>query len=192
MIPPDLLPPLAGQFGLWIVAGAATVEGPIVTVFAAFLAHDGILPLWPLAAVLLAGDLIGDGLHYALGRYGLARIPVRWRRRLGLGSDRMAWLVGHFGRQGARTLVVAKMTHSMGAAVLVAAGMARMPLGPFLVWNTLAGIPKTAAFMALGWYAGGAWRAIELWLGRGALAMMGLLIAAGAVFWLRRVQWRRA
>lgn len=191
MIQLDALAPLVAEFGLWIVAAAAIAEGPIVTVLSTALARQGFLPLVPLAVILLLGDLLGDLLHYALGRRGLAHMPRAWRRWLGLGPARALQLTRHFGRHGGKTLVLAKLTHSVGAPVLVAAGMARMPVGQFLGWNMLAAIPKTAVLMALGWVAGDAWRQIETWLGRWTWLVLIGIAAALAIGWVWRARWRR-
>lgn len=191
MIQLDALAPLIAEFGLWIVAAAAIIEGPVVTVLSTALARQGLLPLVPLAVILLLGDLVGDLLHYALGRRGLARMPRTWRRWLGLGPARVLQLTRHFGQHGGKTLMLAKLTHSVGAPVLVAAGMARMPLVRFLGWNTLATIPKTAALMVLGWFAGDAWRQIETWLGRWTWLFLIAVAAALAIWWIRRKRWTR-
>ncbi|MCB6179786.1 VTT domain-containing protein [Rhodobacter sp. Har01] len=185
MIPPEAWIGSLGEHGLWIVALASAIEGPIVSVLAAVLASKGAFDLVPLALVLLAGDLLGDLGHYLLGRRGLGRVPLPWRHRLGLGPDRTEALARHFDRHGGRTLVVAKLTHSVGAAVLVAAGLARMPVLPFLAFNLLAALPKTAALMALGWFAGDAYAQIDLWLSRGAFVLLLVLVGLGLI-WMRR------
>lgn len=186
MVPPDALLDGLRDYGLWIVAFAAILEGPIVTVLSSALAREGLFPLALLAPILLAGDLLGDLLHFALGRYGMRRIPPRWRRALGLGAGRVQMLARHFDTRGGRTLVLAKLTHSAGAAVLVAAGLARMPLLPFILWNLLAAIPKTAGLIALGWYMGTAWRQIDQWLGRGALVALAVILILAAIWYYRR------
>lgn len=186
MVSHDTILSLLSDFGLWIIGAVALVEGPVVTVLSGALAQQGVFPLWPLAMILLAGDVLGDLLHYMLGRYGLARIPHHWRLRVRLGPEKLSQLVGLFDRAGGRMLVLAKLTHSAGAVVLAAAGLARMPLLPFLLWNTLAAMPKTAALMALGWFAGDAWAQIELWLNWGPIAGLALLGLAGFALWVRR------
>jgi membrane protein DedA with SNARE-associated domain len=186
VIPYDTLIDWLTQYGLWIVAFAATAEGPIVTVLSAFLAREGVFPLVPLAIILVAGDILGDLGFYLLGRRGIGRVPMRWRRRFGLGPGRTEALVEHFARRGGRLLVLGKLTHSVGAAVLVAAGVARMRLVPFLAWNLVASLPKTGALMALGWVAGDAYAQIDMWLGRGAWVMLGLIALAVAIWLFRR------
>jgi membrane protein DedA with SNARE-associated domain len=63
-----------------------------------------------------------------------------------------------------------------------------MPVVPFLAWNTLAAVPKTVGLMALGWFAGDAWRQIELWLGRWTWLVLALIVAGVAIWWFRRCQ----
>lgn len=179
------------EYGLWIVALASIVEGPIVTVISALLARQGAFDLAPLYGILVLGDLIGDYGHYALGRWGFEKMSPRWRSRLGLNPERVAALTSGFERKGGRLLAFGKLTHSAGAAFLVAAGIARMPTAPFLLYNFLATLPKTAAFMALGWYAGDAYAKIDLWLERGALVMLGLIAGGLAIWYVRRRRCRR-
>lgn len=176
---PEMMTGLLADHGLWIVALASVAEGPIVSVLAAFQARQGVFEILPLALALLAGDLLGDLGFYLLGRQGLDRLRMSWRHRLGLGPARTASLARHFDRYGGRTLILGKLTHSAGAAVLVAAGLTRMPVRSFLTFNLIAALPKTAALMALGYFAGDATAQIDLWLGRGATVML-LAISLGA------------
>lgn len=173
--------------GLLVVAPIAVLEGPIVTVIAAWLASRGILQLPSLFAVVVIADLIGDSLFYTLGRWGLGRVPPRWRDRFGLHQDRLAGLAHHFDQKGGRTLAFGKLTHSAGAAVLVAAGLARMPFGQFIWYNLLATLPKSALFVALGYTLGAAYSRIDSYIASGSLIMLGLLFAAGiSLFFFRQ------
>ena len=70
---------LIAKNGLAIVAPIAVLEGPIVTVIAAWLASRGLLDVWSVSVVVILADLFGDVLFYALGRWGLHRLPLRWR-----------------------------------------------------------------------------------------------------------------
>ncbi|MEZ5722460.1 MAG: hypothetical protein R3D59_13060 [Paracoccaceae bacterium] len=118
----EMVTALLAKHGLILVAPVAVLEGPIVTVIAAWLATRGVFPLWAVALVVVAADLVGDLLLYALGRWGRAVVPTRFLDRLGLGAARLEALAGHFEVKGGRTLLFGKITHSVGFAVLVAAG----------------------------------------------------------------------
>ena len=56
--------------GSMLILPVAIVEGPVVAVIAGALSAAGILD-WPWALLMLVlGDLIGDCIYYAIGRYG--------------------------------------------------------------------------------------------------------------------------
>lgn len=177
---------LIAKDGLAILAPIAVLEGPIVTVIAAWLASRGLLDVWSVSVVVILADLVGDTIFYALGRWALHRLPVRWRYRLGLSRTRLAQVAGHFRTHGARTLVVGKLTHSAGAAVLVAAGLARMPMLRFVWVNLLATIPKSLFFVALGYAFGSAYSQIDDWIARISLLLLGLLVLGGMIWLLKR------
>jgi membrane protein DedA with SNARE-associated domain len=183
--------------GLSLLAPLAVIEGPIVTVLAGSLASAMEISLWTIAFAVIVGDLIGDALFYALGRAGPKIVPSclprRWRDRIS--AARLAGLAHHFEARGGRTLVLAKMTHSLGVIALLAAGAARMNLWSFLGWNLLATLPKSAALLGLGYWLGQmsariTHTQIELWLARGVWFGAGIGGAIVAVWvWKRRSRW---
>jgi len=183
MIGLDALALLLSKHGLAVLAPVALIEGPIVTVIAAWLASRGLFDVWSVAAVVIAADLVGDFVFYGLGRGGLARLPARWRARLGLCSDRLARLAGHFEAKGGRTLLLGKLTHSFGFAVLVAAGAARMPPLTFFWFNLIGTVPKSLAFVGIGYGFGAAYARIDDWIARASLVVIAVALLAG-VIWL--------
>lgn len=182
----DTLLTFISHHGLWLVAFLAIFEGPIIAVLAAYLAHQGVFELVPLAVVLVLADLAGDVGYYELGRHGMGWVSHRWRMRLGLRPERLERLGQHFQTRGGQTLLFGKWTHSAGSAILVSAGIARMPLPAFLLYNLVGTIPKTVAFMALGYFAGDAYARIDSWIGRGSWIMLAVLLSAGLTVWLMR------
>ena len=189
MIGLETIVALASAHGLVLVAPLAVIEGPIVTVIAAWLASRYILDVRAVAAVVIAADVVGDLTLYALGRWGLHRLPKRWRDRLGLNRARLLGLAKHFRAQGTRTLVIGKLTHSAGAAILVAAGLAKLRLWRFFWVNLLTTIPKSLFFVGLGYSIGAAYARIDNWISRASLVLGGALILVGVLWLLSR--WAR-
>lgn len=163
---------------LWLFV-IAIFEGPLVTVAAGWLARLGDVNMVHAFAALVAADLVGDLGLYLLGRYSLDRIPDRLRRWLRVTDDNVERLVRHFNHRGGRTLVIGKLTHSLGFAVLVAAGVGRMKPGAFLWYNLLGTVPKTLVLLTIGYVLGHAFGAIEFWLWRVTVVVLVLLLAAG-------------
>ncbi len=179
------IPGLISQHGLWILAPLSVLEGPIITVIAAYLAQQQLLVLWQVVVCVIIGDLVGDALHYAAGRGMLGWLPARWQQRLGITPERIAEMAKLFEAKGMRVLVVGKLTHAVGFAALIGAGAARMRFGPFLLANLLASVPKSLVFIAIGYLFGEAHEAIGQWLTIVSAVVLGLA-AGGALIWLRR------
>lgn len=184
----DMIVQLVQSYGLELVLLLSVVEGPIVTVIGGWLAKAGLLSFWGVYVVCVVGDLVGDVLFYYFGRSGMQVLPQRWLGRIGLGEERIARLTGHFETKGGRTLVVAKWTHALGAAVLPAAGAARMPLPAFLFWNFVATLPKALFFLMIGYSLGQAYASIDNWIWRGSV----FVVILATVLLLIRLVGRRA
>ena len=165
---------LVSIWGLWVLLPVTIIEGPVATVIAGWLIKIGALPILPTFAAVLAGDVIGDLLYYALGHQGLRRMPERWRARLGLNERRIMALSARFDRDGMAFLIAAKLTHGAGAPVLAAAGMAGMRLLPFLLANTAAGGVKAAALLTVGYILGQ--EAVLGWLLPAAVLIAALVL----------------
>lgn len=178
---------LIQQYGLLILTPIAVLEGPIVSVIGGYLGGQGLLNLWALMVALVFADLLGDAILYLVGRRGGVLLPRRLRARLQAGSGMQERLKRQMRDRGGRVLVIAKLTHGAGFAVLLAAGAVRYPFGRFLLFNLLATIIKTGALVALGWWMGDQWQRAEVWMDRAIVAVVALAIVGGLV-WLHRAR----
>jgi membrane protein DedA with SNARE-associated domain len=181
---------LIQNHGLWILAPFAILEGPIVTVIAAYLAHLGYMNIFAVYLICVGGDLIGDGLLYAVGRFGVGLLPDRLMRLLGLTEARQIALTQHFEAKGGRTLLFGKWTHSAGMPILIAAGMAHMGFGRYIWLNLLGTIPKTLIFVLIGYFLGAAYSVIDTYIYRGSQVLLGAMVLMGCAYLIWN--WRRA
>lgn len=142
---------LLQEQGLAILFVLALIEGPIVTVIAGGLAGRGVFDPLAVLAVALAGDVLGDVLLYAVGRFCPDLARRMFGRRLPVEAARLR---GLFARRGGWLLVIGKLTHVAGFAVILTAGFARMPPGVFLAYTLGAALPKVAVLAGAGWVFG--------------------------------------
>ncbi|MDO8884470.1 MAG: VTT domain-containing protein [Pseudotabrizicola sp.] len=175
---------LIRDYGLLIIAPVAVLEGPVISVISGYLAKAGLVPLRLVFLVLLLADLAGDILLYVIGRKGRAGMALPWLSRFGVTRRRLASVIRAFRKNDARILVLGKLTHSAGFAVLLAAGMARMPFLRFLALNTAATVPKVALCMAVGWWFGAIGDRVGPWL-LGATVLTSICIALFAAHHFR-------
>lgn len=172
--------------GLWVLAPLSVMEGPIVTVIGGWLASLKLMNPVAVFVCVVIGDVVGDSLLYATGRgVRLDRLPLIGRY-LRIPRATLVPLVRGFRDRGVRLLVLGKLTHAAGFAVLIAAGAARMNFALFALVNVLASIPKSLALMALGYGIGAAHAKVAQWLSWGSALVLILVVIGGAI-WL----WRR-
>lgn len=163
------------EYGYPLLLPLAVVEGPIVAILAGFLVAGGTLDFGWVLLLLVLGDVIGDAIYYALGRFGRAPSGALGRR-LGLTATRLRDIEQRLSHDAVKMLCLGKWTHAIGAVVLVGAGVVRVPLPKFLLVNLLASLPKCAVLMAIGYFAG---NSTPFFLHHMILGSL-LLLAAGA------------
>lgn len=169
--------------GLAILFVLALIEGPIVTVIAGALAGAGVFDPLSVLVVAVAGDMAGDLMLYGLGRY----CPKLAARLFGPGMTQdMGGLRQVFARRGGWLLILGKLTHVAGFAVILTAGFVRMPLGPFLGFSVAATLPKVMALVAAGWVFGLSFGAGDLGLVLVVLALTGGAAVLYLTWWRRR------
>jgi len=140
------------------------IEGPIITVIAGFLISLGILNPFVAYIVVVVGDVVGDIIYYAIGYYGREKFIKRWGRFIGVTVERAESLEQHFEKHSGKTLFVGKLSHAVGAVVILAAGMAKMPFWKFVWYTTLPSLPKSLVLLFIGFYFGQAYVTINSYL----------------------------
>jgi len=153
----------------------AVVEGPIISVLSGFLVGNGVFNMYIAFLVLLAGDVVGDSIYYAIGRYGGLSLIKKIGPYIGVTEERMEKLRDRFHRHDWKLLLFAK-TQAIGSIVLVTSGIVKMPFWRFIFYNTIGSIPKIMLFMVIGFYFGRAYLLINTYMGYFAIAWLVLAI----------------
>jgi len=170
-------------YGYFVLFPITIVEGPIITILAAFLASQGYLDVVLVYLIAVAGDIVGDLLYYTVGRYGRTGIVDRWGHLIGLTHERLEYATRSFDVRSGKMLLFGKLTHAIGWVVLMAAGAARMPLGRFVKFNLAGSIVKCLALVLVGYYAGQAYRTIDSYIGRFSLVAFMVIALGIAAHW---------
>lgn len=154
----------------------AVFEGPIITIAAGFLASLKVFDPFIALAVVIAGDLAGDSLHYAAGRWGGRKFIEKWGRFVGLSMEKIEPLEKLFAQKGNSLLFVGKALHGIGGAFLVAAGLIHMPFKKFFFSNFWATLLKSAVLLLIGFYFGQALSHIKSFLDALAVGLAAAFI----------------
>jgi len=74
-----------------------------------------------------------------------------------------------------------RWTALLRALVPAAAGMAKLPYRTFLAWNVAGGLLWASAITLAGYAAGNAYKRLEHYLGRGALAVLAVIVLGAVI-----------
>ena len=189
---------------LWVAIESVIIPIPseLVLPFAGFLVGTGaaIEPLtgqpWSYWLVVLAGTLgatIGALVAYAIGAWGGRPVIQRWGRYVGITGADLDRAEAFFARHGEAASFFGRMVPVIRSLVSFAAGVARMPLGRFIVFSFLGSLPFTALLVFAGVQLGANWESIGGVIKRFEYAIVGVLaIIVVAWIWIRVVKPRRA
>jgi membrane protein DedA with SNARE-associated domain len=177
-----------GYPGLAIVVALENVFPPIpseaVLPLAGYLVSQGRMTLWGAVVASTAGSVVGALVLYWLGS--------AW------GEKRVRWLVKQYGRwltideedldraqewfehHGRTAVFIARLAPLTRSLISIPAGVAKMPLGPFLLYTTLGSGIWNVVLIGAGWLLGANWTLVERYqtlVGTGVLSAIGLAIA---------------
>jgi len=150
------------------------VEGPIITVIAGFLSSLGLLNVFITYVVVVIGDLAGDSIAYAVGRWGGNRLIKRWGHYVWLNIERIEKFQDYFHTHAAKAIIGGKLAYGLEVPFLIGAGLAKVPYRKFFLYTLIPTLPKSLLFLLIGFYFGEAYNKINAYLGYAAIGAMGI------------------
>ncbi|MBA3732874.1 VTT domain-containing protein [Patescibacteria group bacterium] len=156
---------LLEHYKYWVIIPIAVLEGPIIMVISGFLVFLGYLNIYVAYVVLVFADLFGDILHYAVGKYWRVSPTLkRFAGIFGYSEKSEEYLVAHFDKHRAKTFLLAKISHGVGGAVQVAAGIAEADIKDFIWYSFIGTLFKAALLITIGYYLGSSYVKIDNYL----------------------------
>jgi membrane protein DedA with SNARE-associated domain len=159
----------------------AVVEGPILAVIAGLLCSEGFLNPVIAYPIIVLGDITGDSLLYALGRWDSGR-PSRWYRWIGLTAEKIDRARTYFVGNPVKTVSLSKVILGAGIAGIFLAGNSRIPYRKFLVICLATSAGQYTVYLGIGLLFGRAYKDLNLYLNY--IATISILLAFGLFFLL--------
>ncbi|HET9392422.1 MAG TPA: DedA family protein [Candidatus Rubrimentiphilum sp.] len=180
-----------GYFGLYVVMTLANVGAPVgselVLPAAGALAATGHLSsVWLTIAVAVAGELSGQTIGYAVGRYGGRPFVERFGKYVHLGHAEIERAHSFFERWGSFAVFICRFVPFIRGVVGVPAGIAEMPLVPFYLWTFFGSLIFCAGFVLLGSSLGAHAGVVAEALRRWAIVIAAVAIVAAAIYFIVR------
>jgi membrane protein DedA with SNARE-associated domain len=144
---------------------------------------------WVIVVVILAA-VIGDSVGYEIGRLFGPRLMGS--KMLARRQERLESAQDFLRRRGGSAVFLGRWTAFFRAVMPALAGLSGMKYRVFLPWNAIGGIAWGATAVTAGYLAGESYHRVEKWLGRGAAAVVGLIVVVGVIVWAVRRHRARA
>lgn len=182
----------AGIFFLMMLESmVAPVPSEGVMPFAGFLVATGrFASVWTVTIVATLGSIAGSWISYEAGKHLGRPLVVRWGKWLFLSERDLDWADRFFRRRGPMAVFVARYIPVVRHLISLPAGMARMPLGPFLLVTTLGAFGWNLILTYVGYVLGENWEQVKTTLEPFDYAIAGILVVGFA--WFVVAHWRRA
>jgi membrane protein DedA with SNARE-associated domain len=119
---------------------------------------------WNLVLVVVfatIGSLVGALVGYAIGAWGGRPLLDRFGRYVGIGAEDLDRADAWFARWGGWAVFLGRMVPLVRTFVSYPAGIARMPIGPFILFSTIGSLIWNAALITAGFIVGENYAEIE-------------------------------
>ncbi len=188
-----------GYPGLFLLIVLESTFVPIpsllVMPFAGFLAQRGDLSLAAVLIINSVGALTGSSASYAFGAFGGKPLLLKYGKYILVRPADLDKTEQFFARHGAWTVFIGRFIPVVRHVISVPAGIARMPLGLFLLQTFLGSAMWGGGLIMLGYILGSQWQEIAAAAKRVdliiAVAIVLTILAVAVRFMLRRRRERR-
>ena len=187
-----------GAIGVGLLLFLETVIPPIpselILPLAGFRARDGdlnVVAVWTTATIgALAGALV---LYYVGALLGYDRLHALAGKRWFVLSTRADVERGYalFEKYGSWLVLAARCVPIVRSLISLPAGVARMPIGRFVLFTAIGSGIWNAALIGAGWQLADNWERVEGWLGPVSKVVLALGVAFVIFLVVRRLLARR-
>ena len=168
---------LLSQYKYWVLFPLAIVEGPILAIVAGLLCNRGYLnPLFTLL-VIVAGDVIGDSICFALGSLGVPKSVRKIIRWSGIDQGRIQKAKHFIDDHPRATIPLSKITLGVGIIGVYLIGRSGLSYSRFIRISMTTSFFQYIFYISMGWVFGAAYKQINHYLNYAASVCILLLFS---------------
>lgn len=176
-----------GYFGIMLGLMIEIIPSEIVLAYGGYLVHLKTINFVGAVFFGVVGGVVAQLFIYWIGRYGGRPILEKFGKYILIQKKHIDVSEAWFLKYGPGVIFTARFIPVARHAISIPAGMAKMPVGKFLLLTTLAVIPWTVLFVYLGMLLGENWEHIDE--KAGAYIMPILLVALALLVIYLLVKW---
>jgi membrane protein DedA with SNARE-associated domain len=143
------------------------------------------LEIWWVIAVAIAGAVLGDNIGFSVGRYGGAKLLIRYGHKIRLHEGRLKIGIWLFRRHGGKVVFWGRFVSILRTWAAFLAGANHMAWDRFLVFNAAGGMVWATVYGVAYYVFGGALRSLSTTIDV-ILGVAGTVVLVVFVLWTRR------
>jgi len=168
-----------------IESACIPLPSEIIMPFAGYLASAGRFTLWGTALAGAVGCVVGSVIAYFAGLFLGREFINRYGRYVLISSHDVDLAERWFARYGSWAIFFSRLLPVVRTFISFPAGVARMPLLPFIVYTFIGSFPWCYGLAWIGMKMGENWDTLGKYFHQFDIAI-GILILMGAIWWVRR------
>ena len=160
------------------------IPGTFFVVFIGFLSSQKVIDIYFLIFITSIGATIGDLFSFYLGKHKGVAILDRVNKYfkadyLNIGED-------FFAKYGEKSVFIGRFVAVIRPFIPFVAGLFKMNLAKFLLWNVLSAFLWATLYLLLGYFFGAALSTIVEWSERISVTLFIILAFAAVSYFVRR------
>jgi len=184
-----------GYGGIVLLMGIESACIPLpsemIMPFAGYLVSTGRFSLWGIALAGAIGCVVGSIPAYYAGKYGGRPLVVKYGKYVLMNAAHLDQAERFFDRRGEITVLVARLLPVVRTFIAFPAGVARMPMGKFIVYTFVGSFPWCLGLGWVGMKVGEHREQLTPWFHRADAVIVAAIVAAVAYFVWKQVGSRK-
>ena len=172
------------EHGYILMFFAMLIEGPIVTVAAAFAAALGYFDVFIVFILSFLGDIVADVIYYFIGYFSRLAVIEKFGRFFGLTEERMHRIENLLNNHAAKTLIALKLTPVLPTPGLMLVGATKMPVKRFVKICSIIILPRTIFLVIMGYYFGAAYEVMANQFEKNYFILIAIIAIVAIIYYL--------
>lgn len=179
---------------LAMIAENANIPIPseVVLGFAGFLISQNIFDFWTTFIVACVAGVIGSILSYWLGSYGGRPLLLKYGKYIFFNEHKFNMAERLFNKYGGIAVVIGRCLPGIRTFISFPAGVARYPMGRFILFTIIGTIPWTLLLVWAGSILGSHWRDLIAYNHYFIAAVVIIVAIVTVLFFWRRSRNRKS
>lgn len=180
------------QYGYWamfitMVLENANIPIPseVVLGFSGYLIAQGVFEMYTTMVVATLAGVVGSVISYWLGEWGGRPLLIKYGRYIFFNEHKFELAEKMFNKYGGAAVFFGRLLPGIRTFISFPAGIARYPMGRFILWTVLGTIPWTILLVWLGVKLGEHWQDLIEYNHELLIAMIAVFVVAAAIFGFR-------